>query len=628
MRRVRLGEFMDPYAAAAGPPPRALAAFLRWALGGSFPVIAVAALLTGAAGALEAMSAMILGFTIDMVLSGPPEGFPARAPFLFAVLFGFFVLLRPALLGLGALFTQYVLGPNLSAAVLSRISRWTLGHSVDFFDNDFAGRIAQKQLQVSASLTEVTVEVVNTVVFALVSVLASLLLVGTIHWSVTLAMAGWLLAYVLMIRWFLPRARLRAGARANARTDVTGQLVDTVTNIKTVKLFAHDAHEDRAAHEAIERYRLRAQDWGRLAAGFRFALMGLAGLLPTLLIGGTAWLWSQGAASQGDIVAAGAIAIRLSQMTGWVSFTLMQIYSHLGEVEDGIATLTPPHGLTDSPDARALAVTRGEVRFEGVCFRYGRAAGGIAGIDLTVAPGEKLGIVGASGAGKSTLVAALLRLYDIEAGRILIDGQDISAVTQTSLRGAIGMVTQETAMFNRSARDNIAYGRPGASDAEITEAARRAEAHDFILGLADHAGRAGYDAFLGERGVKLSGGQRQRIALARAILKDAPILVLDEATSALDSEVEAAIQKALGRVMEGKTVLAIAHRLSTIARMDRIVVMEAGRIVETGTHGRLLAAGGSYARLWARQSGGFLGAGPAADRSGPADSLDAPANSA
>ncbi len=597
----------DPYAPADGPPPRRLGPFFRWALRGSGRIILAAALMNVAAGVTEALGARVLGHVIDSLLGATPAGFGALAAGLLALLAGFFILLRPVLLGLGSAFNQYVLAPNLSAAVLSRISRWTLGHSVEFFDNDFAGRIAQKQLQVANSLTEVTIETINTVVFALTAALASLALVGTIHWSVALAMLAWLAAYFLLIRWFLPRARARAGARANARTNVTGQLVDTVTNIKTVKLFAHDAHEDAAAHAAIEDFRQRARDWGRLAAWFRFVLMGLAGLLPTVLIGATAWLWARGLASEGDVVAAGAISIRLSQMTGWVSFTLMQIYSHVGEVEDGIATLTPPHGLTDAEGAPALRVRAGEVAFERVSFRYGREAGGIRDITLTVAPGEKLGIVGASGAGKSTLVAALLRLYDIEAGTIRIDGQDISAVTQQSLRAAIGMVTQETAMFNRSALDNIAYGRPGASAAEVIEAARKAEAHDFILGLTDHHGRSGYDAHLGERGVKLSGGQRQRIALARAILKDAPILVLDEATSALDSEVEAVIQKALGRVMEGKTVLAIAHRLSTIARMDRIVVMDRGRIVETGTHAELRAARGTYARLWARQSGGFLG---------------------
>jgi ATP-binding cassette subfamily B protein len=325
------------------------------------------------------------------------------------------------------------------------------------------------------------------------------------------------------------------------------------------------------------------------------------------LIGGTVLLWQQGLATAGDIAAAGAIALRIAQMSGWVSFTLMSIYTSVGEVEDGMRTLSVPHTLADAPDATPLPRIRGEIRYDHVTFAYGRSRGGVQDIDLTIRAGEKLGIVGASGAGKSSLVSLLLRLYDPEQGRITIDGQDVRTVTQESLRRQIGMVTQETAMFNRSAHDNIAYGRPEAAEAEIIAAARAAEADEFISTMIDHNGRKGYDAFLGERGVKLSGGQRQRIALARAFLKDAPILVLDEATSALDSEVEASIQEALGRVMQGKTVLAIAHRLSTIAAMDRIIVLDRGRIVEMGSHDQLLAKDGLYARYWKRQSGGFIG---------------------
>ena len=605
---MKLADLIDPYAPAEGPPPRTLWRFFLWALKGSYPMIIIGSLLAGSVGAVEALTAKVLGLVIDTVLASDKASFATDNIWLFALLFGFFVLLRPGLMGLGATVTMYVMGPNVFATVLSRISRWTLGHSVTFFDNDFAGRIAQKQLQVAGPLSEVTVETVNTIMFALVSVIASLLIVSTIHPAITVAMAGWLVAYFLLVRWFLPRARARAGARANARTNVTGQIVDTVTNIKTVKLFAHDAHEDAVAHRAFEDYRQKALSWGALSAGFRFILMALAGVLPAMLIGGTAWLWSLGQASEGDIVAAGAISIRLAQMTGWVSFTLMQIYSLLGEVEDGIATLTPPHSLVDAPDAVPLVVQNAEICFDDVTFAYGRDIGGIKNLSLTIRPGEKIGIVGASGAGKSTLVSLLLRMYDAEQGRILIDGQDVSRVTQQSLRRAIGMVTQETAMFNRPAMDNIRYGNPDATDEQVMDAARRAEAHDFILDLEDHKGRKGYAAFLGERGVKLSGGQRQRIALARAILKDAPILVLDEATSALDSEVEASIQRALDCVMQGKTVLAIAHRLSTISSMDRIVVMDAGRIVEEGTHSELLAQNGLYARFWNRQSGGFIGA--------------------
>ncbi|MCC6000946.1 MAG: ABC transporter ATP-binding protein, partial [Pararhodobacter sp.] len=414
-------------------------------------------------------------------------------------------------------------------------------------------------------------------------------------------------AYFALSRYFLQMGRQWAGGGAGARASVAGQVVDTITNIKTVKLFAHSEHEDRAALVALDRFRDRAIAFGHVQAAFRFWLMAIAGVLPVLLIGGTAWLWSAGQASPGDIAAAGAVAIRIAQMTGWVSFVVMTIYGDLGEVEDGMKTLTPEPTLVDAPDAVELGRIRGAVHFDGVSFAYGRQTGGVDRISLDIVPGEKIGIVGASGAGKSTLVALLLRLYDVEAGRVLVDGQDLRRVSQESLRRQIGMVTQETALFNRSALDNIRYGRPDASLAEVEAAARAAQAHDFIGGLRDHAGRAGYEAHLGERGVRLSGGQRQRIALARAFLKDAPILVLDEATSALDSEVEAEVQDALEHLMAGKTVLAIAHRLSTIAAMDRIVVLEGGRIVEQGDHEALLAKGGVYARFWARQSGGFVG---------------------
>ncbi|NNE52238.1 MAG: ABC transporter ATP-binding protein [Sulfitobacter sp.] len=604
---MRISDWINPFTPAEGPPPQTLGAFMRWCLNGAWPVLFLAAFLSALAGAMEAGTALILGLVIDATVSAGPEAFfDGRNLGLILGALGFFLIARPLLFGLSSASNAIMVQPNVNPLVLSRLHRWTLGQNVGFFDDDFAGRIAQKQMQAARAVTDVASEVINVVCFALASLVGSVLLLAAIDWRVAIGFAVWLVAYLALIRWFLPRVRRRSAGRAGARAMVSGQVVDTITNVKTVKLFAHADHEDRAALGAMETFRHRALEFGYLAAGFRLALMSLAGVLPVLLIGGTILLWQRGWASEGDIVAAGAISIRIAQMTGWVSFTLMAIYSNVGEIEDGMRTLTPRVRLEDAEDAQPLEVARGEIVFDDIGFAYGRETGGVDQINLRIAPGEKLGIVGASGAGKSTLVALLLRLYEAEKGHIAIDGMDLRDVTQESLRRQIGMVTQETAMFNRSARDNILYGRPEATEEELIAAAKRAEAHDFIQDLQDFKGRTGYDAHLGERGVKLSGGQRQRIALARAILKDAPILVLDEATSALDSEVEASIQEALHRVMEGKTVLAIAHRLSTLTEMDRIVVLDAGRIVESGTHDALLTKGGLYARYWQRQSGGFL----------------------
>jgi len=485
---ARLPDWIDGFQPAKGAPPRRLAGFIFWCLRGATGMLVLAALVSAMAGTLEVSTAYLMGLVVDGALADGADFLTLRWPFLLAVV-GFFLVLRPLMFGLSATMQSLVVGPNVMPLVLSRLNRYTLGHSVQFFENDFAGRIAQKQLQVARAVTDVVTELINTIAFALASLVGSVLFLASIDWRVGLVLSGWVAVYLALIRWFMPRIRTRAGRRAGARAMLTGQLVDTVTNIKTVKLFAHHRHEDNAALGAMRSWRETAIGFGWLASAFRFALMLVAGLVPVLLLGGTLLLWSRGAATAGDIVATGAIAMRIAQMTGWVSFTLMTIYSHIGEIEDGMKTLTPAHGLVDSGDARRLIVRAAEIRVRHVSFAYGGEQGGVTGIDLTIAPREKLGIVGASGAGKSTLMALLLRLYDAEEGEVLIDGQDVRSVTQESLRREIGMVTQETAMFNRSARDNIRYGRPEATDQQVMDAARRAEAHDFIVTLEDHVGR-------------------------------------------------------------------------------------------------------------------------------------------
>jgi ATP-binding cassette subfamily B protein len=586
---------------------------MAWCTKGTWPIIVLAALASAIAGFFEMASSIVLGWVVDAATNDTPSGFfVENIPLLIGGIL-FFMIARPISFGISSLAQTYILQPNMLNLIMLRIHRWTMGQSVEFFENDFAGRIAQKEMQTSTSATNVVIEFVHTIVFSIASVLGAMVIVAGLDPLLSLFVLAWLVAYIYFIKTFMPKMRKRSAAHADARAVVVGQVVDVVTNVKTVKLFANVRHEDNAILNAMKGYFERSLDRAQVMVLFRFLLLVLAGIMPIVLIGYSVVQWSNGQATVGQIAAAGAVGLRLAQMTGWVSFTLMNIYGSIGEVEDGVRTLSTRWNLNDAPTARTLDPNPTTIMFDNVSFQYGHEKGGIENINLSISAGQKVGIVGASGAGKSTLVNLVLRLYDVEFGAIKIANQDIAQVTQDSLRANIGMVTQETAMFNRSAMDNIRYGRPEASDAEVIEAAKRAEAHDFIVDLIDGKDRQGYQAHLGERGVKLSGGQRQRIALARAILKDAPVLVLDEATSALDSEVEASIQTSLYEFMEGKTVLAIAHRLSTLSEMDRIIVMENGRIVEDGTHTSLLAQNKLYARYWNRQSGGFIGAQDAAE---------------
>ena len=591
---------------AKGRPPSSVLSFFYWALRGSFPVLILSGLVSVITGLIEVSAVVLLGLLIDAALASSVDNPISNQVLLLALGLSFFLIIRPLVFGAFSYTQTVIVSPNIFNLILSRLHRWTLGQSVTFFENDFAGRIAQKEMQTARAATDVVIEIIHTILLALASVVGAALMLTTVNLTLSLGLIVWLIGYILLIRYFMPKIRQRSREKAGARALVTGQIVDTVTNIKTVKLFAHDKKEDDSAIDAMDNFRDFSIHYGVIAAWFRFCLNGLSGILPIMLVGGSLYYWNMGNVSAGDIAAAGAISLRLSQMTGWVSFTLMTLYANLGEVEDGVKTLSTPYALGDKDRATDLLVSKGSIQFKNVSFTYGKNISAVKNISLSITPGEKIGLVGASGAGKSTLVSLLLRLYEPQKGSVFVDDIDINDITQSSLRKQIAMVTQETALFNRSARDNIMYGNPNATDKELIRATRQAEAHDFILDLEDHKGRKGYDAHLGEQGVKLSGGQRQRIALARAILKDSPVLVLDEATSALDSDVESSIQNALELVMENKTVLAIAHRLSTLAKMDRIIVLNDGQIVEEGTHKNLIKFNGLYRQYWDKQSGGFI----------------------
>jgi ATP-binding cassette subfamily B multidrug efflux pump len=531
------------------------------------------------------------------------QQWPVLAAMLAAVLIG-----RPAAILFDLVVRNNILIPGATTLIRWQSHWHVIRQGLSFFQNDFAGRIANRVMQTANALRESVMASIRAVWYILVYGLTALGLMVLGDWRLALPTVLWFAGYVVFLRYFVPRMRDLAQASAERRSQVMARVVDSYSNILTVKLFARLADEDAYVRESIDEHQGAIAAHMRLISRFMFALaaMNAAMLAGTAAIG--VWLWAAGAVSAGTVATALPLAWQIANVAGWVSWEVTGIFENIGVVQEGMQTIAQPLEGGDRPGARPLAVPRGEVRFESVSFRYGRREGPMVLDDLTftIRSGERVGIVGRSGAGKSTLVNLLLRFYDPERGRILIDGQDIAEVTQESLRAAVGMVTQDTSLLHRSIAANIRYGRPGATDAQVEAAARRAHAHEFILGLHDWKARTGYEAHVGERGVKLSGGQRQRIAIARVVLKDAPVLVLDEATSALDSEVELAIQEQLQGLMEGKTVIAIAHRLSTIARMDRLIVLDGGRIVEEGTHEALLRLGGQYAGLWRHQSGGFL----------------------
>lgn len=600
---------VDPYVPyeETDAPPQRLWPFLREYARPFNMVFIATAIMSLVVAMVEIGLIWYVGRVVDLLSMDDPQAvWQAYGTELLCVA-AFILLVRPALQGLDVLLLNNAILPNFGTLIRWRAHRQVLRQSVGWFENDFAGRIANRIMQTPPAAGDAVFQVFDAIAYSAAYLLGAVVLLTQSDPRLTVPLLVWLVLYAGLLRWTVRRVTPASEASSAARSMVTGRVIDTYTNIHSVKLFAHHDRELAYAHEAIENTRKTFAREMRIFTTMDVTLVALNGFLIVAVVGWAFWLWMQGEASVGAVAAATALTLRLNAMTGWFMWALTGFFRALGVVSEGMLTIAQPITLVDEPGAKALAFDEGRIEIQALTHHYGRDGGGLQAVSLTISPGERVGLVGRSGAGKSTLVKLILRFYDAEAGRILIDGQDIARVTQESLRRQIGMVQQDSALLHRSVRDNILYGRPEATEAEMIQSAKQAEAHDFIMDLSDPEGRMGYDAEVGERGVKLSGGQRQRVTLARVILKNAPILILDEATSALDSEVEAAIQDTLYGVMEGKTVIAIAHRLSTIAAMDRIVVLDDGKIVEDGSHADLLAQGGLYARFWARQSGGFIG---------------------
>ncbi len=598
---------VDPYTdyPETDTPPNTLWSFLSDYSKPFRKIFALTALMSIVVAAVEIWLISYMGRLVDILSGDPAQVWQSYGTELILVAV-FILLIRPLLQALDVLLLNNGVMPNFGTLIRWRAHKHVLRQSVGWFENDFAGRIANRIMQTPPAAGEVIFHVFDALTFATAYLVGAAVLLAMADPRLMLPLAVWFALYVLLTMWTVKRVGPASEAASAARSEVTGRVVDSYTNIHSVKMFAHHDREIAYAKEAIDQTRQTFQREMRIYTAMDVMLVALNGVLIVGVIGWAVSLWMQGTASVGIVAAATALVLRLNAMTGWIMWALTTFFRQLGVVAEGMQTIAQPIDLVDAPNARPLQFKAGEITVNELTHHYGRASGGLEAVNLTIRPGEKIGLVGRSGAGKSTLVKLLLRFYEVEQGRILIDGQDIAQVTQDSLRHRIGMVQQDSALLHRSIKDNLLYGRPDASMEEVIEAARQAQAHDFILDLQDPEGRKGYEAQVGERGIKLSGGQRQRVTLARVILKNAPILLLDEATSALDSEVEAAIQDTLYTMMEGKTVIAIAHRLSTIAHMDRILVLDDGRIVEEGTHEDLLGKEGLYASFWARQSGGFL----------------------